>query len=105
MPALGGHTPLFRWLYLYAPGFNKFRGWSKFTFPAILFLIMLAAVGFDRMLRRGLPAGRRSDATLAGGGVAGRGGLGVGVVATAGKIRPTAVGALDHGRWHLGANS
>ena len=57
VPALGAHTPLFRWLYLYAPGFDKFRGWSKFTFPAILFLIMLAAVGFDHMLRHG-PAAR-----------------------------------------------
>ena len=34
-------------------GFNKFRGWSKFIYPAVLFLIMLAAVGFDRMLRAG----------------------------------------------------
>ncbi len=65
--ALGSHTPLFRWLYLYAPGFNKFRGWSKFTFPAILFTIMLAAVGFDRILRRG-PVGRGVGlATVAGG--------------------------------------
>ena len=67
VPALGGYTPLFKWFYLYAPGFNKFRGWSKFTYPAVLFLVMLAAAGFDGMLRRG-PAGRRFvNGTLAAG--------------------------------------
>jgi len=50
--ALGAHTPLFRWLYDYAPGFNKVRGMSKFTFPASLFYVALAAHGFDRMLRQ-----------------------------------------------------
>jgi len=49
--ALGVHTPLFQLLYNYAPGFNKFRGMSKFTFPASLFLVALAAHGFDRMMR------------------------------------------------------
>jgi hypothetical protein len=49
--ALGVHTPLFRLLYDYAPGFNKFRGISKFTFPASLFFVALAAHGFDRMMR------------------------------------------------------
>ncbi len=96
VPALGEHTPLFSWLYLYAPGFNKFRGWSKFTFPAILFLIMLAAVGFDRMLRRG-PAGQGCRiATLAGGAsCCWRGGLGVRVVTHGGQRRAAALGPLD----------
>ncbi len=51
--ALGHFTPLFGVLYHYVPGFNKFRGWSKFIYPASLFMAMLAAVGFDAMLRRG----------------------------------------------------
>ncbi len=50
--ALGVHTPLFRLLYDWAPGFGKFRGVAKFTFQAELFLVMLAAVGFDRLAAR-----------------------------------------------------
>ncbi len=49
----GRFTPLFEPLYHYAPGFNKFRGWSKFIYPATLFLVMLAAIGLDALLRRG----------------------------------------------------
>ena len=59
--ALGRHTPVFEWLYWHVPGFDKFRGQSKFTFPAILFLIMLAASGFDALLNS-----RRSPDTLIG---------------------------------------
>jgi hypothetical protein len=51
--ALGAHTPIFNLLYHWAPGFNKFRGSSKFIFLAALFLAMLAAGGLDRILRRG----------------------------------------------------
>lgn len=54
--ALGSHTPLFRILYDWVPGFAKFRGMSKFTWQAELFLVMLAAGGFDRLLRE-----RRGD--------------------------------------------
>ena len=50
--ALGVHTPLFRLLYDWAPGFGKFRGISKFTFQTALFLVMLAATGFDALLRK-----------------------------------------------------
>ena len=54
--ALGSHTPLFRVLYDYVPGFGNFRGNSKFIYQATLFLIMLAAIGFDTMVRgRGKP--------------------------------------------------
>ena len=53
--ALGRYTPFFEPLYYYAPGFNKFRGWSKFLYPIMLFVEMLAAIGFDAMLRRGVP--------------------------------------------------
>src|SRR5438552_2954911 len=49
--ALGAQTPLFRILYDLVPGFNKFRSVSKFIFTASLFLALLAATGFDRLLR------------------------------------------------------
>jgi hypothetical protein len=52
--ALGQHTPLFHFLYRVAPGFNKFRGSSKFTFPAMLFLIALAAQGAAVWIRPGV---------------------------------------------------
>ena len=48
--ALGKHTPLFPFLFNYMPGFNMFRGASKFIFPATLFLTMLAAIGMDRLI-------------------------------------------------------
>lgn len=49
--ALGVHTPLYRVLYEYVPGFDKFRSVSKFIFTASLFLALLAAIGFDRLLQ------------------------------------------------------
>ena len=49
--AFGANTPLFSPLYHYTPGFGRFRGWSKFIYPASLFLIVLAATGFDATLR------------------------------------------------------
>ena len=52
--AFGPYTFLFKPLYWYAPGFNHFRGWSKFSYPAILLLITVAATGFDVLLRRGV---------------------------------------------------
>ena len=48
--AIGVHTPLFEILYNWCPGFSKFRGISKFTFQTALFLVMLSAIGFDRIL-------------------------------------------------------
>jgi hypothetical protein len=59
--ALGAHTPLFNALYHYVPGFNRFRGSSKFIFLAALFLSLLAGAGLDRLLRGG-----RSPATVVG---------------------------------------
>jgi hypothetical protein len=47
--ALGRHTPLFHWLYANVPGFDLFRGSSKFMLPAFLFMIMMAACGYDRI--------------------------------------------------------
>lgn len=49
--ALGAHTPLLALLYRWAPGFDKFRGLSKFIFPATLFLVTLSAMGMDSLLR------------------------------------------------------
>jgi hypothetical protein len=49
--ALGKRTPLFPLLYRFVPGFDLFRGSSKFTFPLSLFLVMLAGVGLDHLLR------------------------------------------------------
>jgi hypothetical protein len=56
--ALGVHTPLFGLLYNYAPGFGHFRSWSKFIFPATLFLVMVIASGADAVLS-GEKGGRR----------------------------------------------
>ena len=50
--ALAANTPLFPILYHYVPGFNRFRGDSKFDFDATLFVSMLAAVGLDELLTR-----------------------------------------------------
>ena len=52
--AFGPYTPLFNLLYRYAPGFNHFRGWSKFSYPGVLLLIVVAATGFDVLLRAGV---------------------------------------------------
>lgn len=49
--ALGVHTPLFQWLYQWLPGFNYFRGTSKFIFPLTIFLIMLAGIGLDHLIK------------------------------------------------------
>jgi len=52
--ALGSFLPWFPLLHRYLPGFDTFRGTSKFTLQATVFLIMLAATGLDRMLREEL---------------------------------------------------
>ncbi len=57
--ALGSHTPLFRLLYDFVPGFDKFRGNSKFIFLASLFITLLAGVGFDALIK-GNRAGRKT---------------------------------------------
>ncbi len=48
--ALGAHTPLFGLLYKIVPGFNKFRGNSKFTFQMMVFAAMLAGIGLHRLI-------------------------------------------------------
>ena len=52
LPALGRHTPLFRPLYEFMPGLDRFRGWSKFTFPAMVFLVFAIGMGADALVRR-----------------------------------------------------
>ena len=49
--ALGSHTPLFRLLYDCAPGFNRFRGMSKFAVQASAFIALLSGIGLDRLIR------------------------------------------------------
>ncbi len=50
--ALGSYLPLFKWLYDYVPGFNLFRGQSKFVWQASVFLTLLAGIGLDALLRQ-----------------------------------------------------
>jgi hypothetical protein len=50
--ALGTETPLYGILYEHAPGFSQFRGMSKFTFPAMLFLGLAVGAGIDAVVRR-----------------------------------------------------
>jgi hypothetical protein len=44
------HTPLLKILYDYIPGFNLFRGQSKFIWQASIFLTLLAGIGLDTLL-------------------------------------------------------
>lgn len=53
--ALGKYTPLLYLLYQYVPGFDWFRGYSKFIFQASLFLALLAGVGLDGLRARPAP--------------------------------------------------
>ena len=53
--ALGVGTPVFDPLYRFVPGFDRFRGWSKFIFPATLFLVLGIATGVDVLLREKIP--------------------------------------------------
>ena len=54
--ALGVHTPVFDLLYRFAPGFDRFRGWSKSIFQATLFLGLVIATGADVLLRKKIPS-------------------------------------------------
>jgi hypothetical protein len=50
--ALGAYTPVFDALYAWLPGFNRFRGTTKFMIFATLFLAMAAAHGADALVER-----------------------------------------------------
>ncbi len=56
--AMGKYTPLFAVLHGWVPGFDRFRGNSKFIFEASIALSMLAGVGFEYVLRSAKPFGR-----------------------------------------------
>jgi len=71
--ALGSHTPLFWVLVHYVPPFGSFRGHGKFIFCVSIFVILLAAVGLDGMIRR---RERRHKAAIAIGAVAALAGVG-----------------------------
>jgi len=49
--SLGVNTPLFQAFYHWLPGFNHFRGTSKFISILTVFLVMLMAVGLDHLIR------------------------------------------------------
>jgi hypothetical protein len=51
--AMGAYMPWFGFLYAYLPGFDAFRGVSKFVFQATLFVILLSAMGLDSLIREG----------------------------------------------------
>ena len=48
--ALGDNTPLLRILYDNAPGFGQFRCLAKFTFPAMLFMVLGLGAGADALI-------------------------------------------------------
>ena len=52
--AMGSYLPWFGLLHAYLPGFDTFRGVSKFVFQATLFVILLSAMGLDSLIRDGL---------------------------------------------------
>jgi hypothetical protein len=49
--AMGSYLPWFGLLHACLPGFDKFRGVSKFVFQATLFVILLSAMGLDSLIR------------------------------------------------------
>ncbi len=52
--ALGTHTPLHQLLFQWLPGFDFFRGSSKFIFFVGLFMALLAGMGAQRLMAREL---------------------------------------------------
>src|SRR5438876_1326116 len=70
--ALGAYTPFFGFLYACVPGFDRFRGISKFGFLASLFLCLLVATGLDRLFRQ-----RRIETSFIGAVFAGAAALGI----------------------------
>lgn len=52
--ALGRNTPLFRILYDVAPGFDKFRSISKFSFETIMIATLFAGAGLQAIVSAGV---------------------------------------------------
>jgi hypothetical protein len=72
--ALGDHTPLYRYVIQYLPGFDLFRIPARWLMVVTLALAVLAGFGLDMLLEKGLS--RRALAILLGGGLL----LGLGLV-------------------------
>ncbi len=49
--ALGANTPVFEFLHSHVPGFDMFRGQSKYIVCASLFLIMFSGIGLDALFK------------------------------------------------------
>jgi hypothetical protein len=62
--AMGSYLPWFWFLHAYLPGFDAFRGVSKFVFQATLFVILLSAMGLDSLIRDGLRKRRQILAAM-----------------------------------------
>jgi hypothetical protein len=63
--ALGGHTPLYRYVIQFLPGFDLFRIPARWLMVVTLALAVLAGFGLDLLLEKGLS--RRTLALLLGG--------------------------------------
>jgi hypothetical protein len=63
--ALGYHTPLFKVLYHWLPGYNTFRAPAKFADYTALFLAVLAGVGLDQLRERARSTSRQLAAFVA----------------------------------------
>lgn len=87
--ALGAHTPLFAFLYARAPGFDRFRVTARFSFPATLFLILLAAMALDHLFERPKP----------------QPGFIVGLIGAALTLSGVGIWAAYTGSWQLFINS
>lgn len=72
--ALGDHTPLYRYVIQYLPGFDLFRIPARWLMVVTLALAVLAGFGLDTLREKGLS--RRTLALLLGGGLL----LGLGLV-------------------------
>lgn len=64
--ALGKYTPLLNLLYSYVPGFNLFRGNSKFIFLNALSLAVLSGFGADVLIKCGSCPDKRLRAGIIG---------------------------------------
>ncbi len=53
--AIGSHSPLHKLLYDLLPGFDSFRGSSKFAFFGGMFLALLSGIGAQRLIVSGRP--------------------------------------------------
>ncbi len=96
--ALGARTPLYDVLYHALPGFNMFRGTSKFGFFLVLFLVLLAGHGFNDLLEnRRVPGWLRTGALALGAAL-----LLAGVLMQAGVLagawEPVVRGLVEFGR-------